>query len=365
MKKTIITITGIRPDFIRMSEVFRKLDQNFNHIMIHTGQHYDTYLSDAFFRDLQIRSPDYQLSTGTSSRNHYEQLSYLSTEVIRCIQSNNIKPDLILFLGDSNTSAVALPLKKEGYTIGHIEAGMRSYDRRMLEEINRTVCDICTDVFFVYHTEYQQNLTKENIHRPIFIVGNTCVEPLLKMTKQMNLFQEPKQKQEILMDIHRPENFQYPHRLHSLFAIANQLHKEYNLPVRCLQFPRLLSQIQTHHIQTNSVQLIPLLSYPDYLKRVYHCRFLISDSGTAQEEPVLLNTPIIVPRDFTERPQSFAGNCSLQLFVEKDSQQEIQKIKDWVHQYENNELTIDTTWLGNGQTSQLIMDGLQQFFSNQ
>ena len=152
--KTIITVTGIRPDFIRMSEIFKKLDSNFNHILIHTGQHYNKLLSDCFFKDLNIREPDYILDTGKNTNNHYEQLSYLSTNIVKLLKSNNLNPDIILFLGDSNSVCCSVPLKKEGYKIGHIEAGMRSNDMRMLEEINRKVCDVCSDIHFVYHQDY-------------------------------------------------------------------------------------------------------------------------------------------------------------------------------------------------------------------
>ena len=161
--KKIVTITGIRPDFIRMAEIFKQLDDNFNHILIHTGQHYDKLLSDVFFEELEIRKPDYTLNTGSESSNHFEQLAYLSKNIPILFKENNIEPDLIIFLGDSNTSGVAFPLKKEGYKICHIEAGMRSFDKRMLEEINRTVCDHCSDILFVYHDEYKRFLEKENI----------------------------------------------------------------------------------------------------------------------------------------------------------------------------------------------------------
>ena len=111
--KTVVTITGIRPDFIRMKEVFRKLDSNFNHIMVHTGQHYDDSLSKMFFEDLKIRSPDYTLETGINSLTHYEQLSYLSTEIFKLFDRERIKPDLILFLGDSNSVLVSSVLFKK------------------------------------------------------------------------------------------------------------------------------------------------------------------------------------------------------------------------------------------------------------
>jgi UDP-N-acetylglucosamine 2-epimerase (non-hydrolysing) len=177
MKKTVVTITGIRPDFIRMCAVFKELDKTFNHILIHTGQHYDALLSDVFFKQLDIRDPDYILDTGKSSTNHFEQLAYLSTAIPKLFEINNINPDLILFLGDSNSAGVSFPLKKSGYKIGHIEAGMRSYDKRMLEEINRTVCDHCSDILFVYHDDYKEQLRLENITKNVFVVGNTVVEP--------------------------------------------------------------------------------------------------------------------------------------------------------------------------------------------
>ncbi len=229
-KKTIVSITGIRPDFIRMCCVFKKLDDNFNHIMIHTGQHFDKLLSDVFFEELGIRQPDYILNTGKESSNHYEQLSYLTREIPKLFQEKNINPDLILFLGDANTSGLAFPLKKGGYRIGHIEAGMRSGDKRMLEEINRTVCDHCSDYLFVYHDDYANNLAKENITKNVFVVGNTIVEPFRMF--QNEIMNEEKKNELILLDIHRPENFQYRDRLENIIKFANICIKIFQLPVK-------------------------------------------------------------------------------------------------------------------------------------
>lgn len=110
--KTILTISGIRPDFIRMSEIFKKLDENFNHILVHSGQHYDALLSDVFFTDLNIRRPDYNLSIGGQGKKHYHQVSDLSIGIIELIEKENLKPDLIMFLGDSNSVLASVPLKK-------------------------------------------------------------------------------------------------------------------------------------------------------------------------------------------------------------------------------------------------------------
>lgn len=341
-KKIIVTITGIRPDFIRMSEIFKKFDEEFFHILIHTGQHYDYMLSDAFFD--KNRKPDFILDTGKKSTNHYEQLSYLSIEIPKLLKENGIKPDWIVFLGDSNTVAVSVPLKKEGYRICHVEAGMRSGDRRMLEEINRTVCDHCSDLFFVYHEDYKQNLIRENINsEKIYVVGNTIVEPANRFK-----FNEPKRNDMILMDIHRPENFNDRYRLEKIIKFGNECASIYNLPVKLLYFKRLVDSLEISNISLGKVEMIDLMPYEQYIEKVYHSKFLISDSGTGQEEPALFGTRVIVPRDFTERPQSYNANCSFQLKLGENDHD--------AHEWLKKELYMDTRWLGDGNTSEIIKD---------
>ena len=358
MNKTIVTITGIRPDFIRMSFIFKELDINFNHILIHTGQHYDNLLSDIFFEQLNIKKPNYILNTGISSNNHYEQLSYLSTEIPKLFKEKNINPDLILFLGDSNSAGVSFPLKKEGYKIGHIEAGMRSYDKRMLEEINRTVCDHCSDILFVYHEDYKKQLENENIKNNVFVVGNTIVEPF--MLFKSDIMNIPKRKDMILIDIHRPENFKYPNRLKNILQFANYCHEYYKIPIKMLYFKRLNDSICINRIDLGKVEIIPLMPYKDYLTTVYHSKFIISDSGTGQEEPSLLNTPVIVPRDFTERPQSYINNCSIKLNVDNLNTIEI---IDWIKLIDNGDIIMKTEWLGDGNTSKLIIKEIHNFLN--
>ena len=359
MKKTVVTITGIRPDFIRMSFVFKELDKKFNHILIHTGQHYDTQLSDVFFEQLEIRKPDYVLNTGKESANHFEQLSYLTREIPKLFQEYSISPDLILFLGDSNSAGVAFPLKKEGYKIGHIEAGMRSYDKRMLEEINRTVCDHCSDILFVYHEDYKAQLARENITRNVYVVGNTIVEPFTMFRDQ--IMWQTKQNRMILMDIHRPENFKYKHRLENVIKFANLCSEKYNIPVKLLYFKRLVDAIKEYNIDLGRVQLAPLMPYKEYLETIYHSKFIISDSGTGQEEPALLNVPVIVPRDFTERPQSYSNNCSIRIDLQNEN---YEAIFEWLRQIEEGKRTIDASWLGDGTCSTQIVKILENYLSN-
>ena len=125
----ILTITGIRPDFIRMSKIFKKFDENFDHILVHTGQHYDKLLSDVFFDELEIRKPDYNLESGGPGKEHFHLTADLSVKIIELIRKENLNPDLIVFIGDSNSVTGAMVLKKEGYKIAHIVAPISWFNK--------------------------------------------------------------------------------------------------------------------------------------------------------------------------------------------------------------------------------------------
>lgn len=364
--KTIVSVVGIRPDFIRMSEIFRKLDESFNHILIHTGQHFDEILSDVFFNDLKIREPEYNLGIGGKDKKHFHQTGELSIKLINLLKEQNINPDLIIFLGDSNTVLVSSVLKKEGYKIAHIEAGMRSRDKRMLEEINRTVCDHCSDIHFVYHENYKENLIKENLpEKNIYIVGNTIIEPANKIKKEKltGINFPVKTNMKILVDIHRPENFKYKNRLENLFSyiifISNAL-----LPVNCeikmLSFNRTLKAINDFKLYIPpNVKFVPMMSYVDYLKEQIESFFIISDSGTAQEEPGLFKTPVIVPRDYTERPESVVYNCSYMININSKYNFSWERSKQYIEEYTQYKTVPNIKWLGEGNTSHKIVEILK------
>jgi UDP-N-acetylglucosamine 2-epimerase (non-hydrolysing) len=350
MKKTVITVTGIRPDFIRMSEIFKKLDENFNHILIHTGQHFDRLLSDVFFDELEIRKPDYNLEIGGMGKEHFHQSADLSVKLIELIRKKNLNPDIILFLGDSNSVTVSVPLKKEGYRIGHIEAGMRSYDKRMLEEINRVVCDHCSDYLFVYHENYKEKALREGIpEENIFVVGNTIVEVANKLG-----YNGPRKRNTVLLDIHRPENFKYENRLRNIIKYTNDVIKNYEVSVKMLGFGRTLQKVEEFGIDLGDIEVVDLMSFKDYTKEVYNSRFIISDSGTAQEEPAILGTPVVVPRDYTERPESVENNCSIMLNVNGT---DWSNAEAWLAL---NCSKADTKWLGDGTTSDKIIEILKE-----
>jgi UDP-N-acetylglucosamine 2-epimerase (non-hydrolysing) len=343
--KTVVSIVGIRPDFIRMSKIFKLLDKNFNHILIHTGQHFDKNLSDVFFEELAIRNPDYNLGVGGLGKEHFHQTAELSVKVIELFRAKNIKPDIILFLGDANSVSCSVSLKKEGYKIAHIEAGMRSGDKKMLEEINRTVCDHCSDYLFTYHKNYKKKLIKENINKEsIFVVGNTIVEVCSEIAK--NLKNREKTNKHILLDIHRPENFKFENRLKWIFEYANLCSDKYNIPIKMLNFKRTSENIKKFNLFLGKIEFIDLMNFTDYLTFVYDSKFIISDSGTSQEEPALLNTKVIVPRDFTERPESVENNCSFML-----KQGNFEESFSWLE----SDNKIQTEWMGDGTTAKKII----------
>lgn len=353
--KTIVTITGIRPDFIRMRNVFRKLDKQFNHVMVHTGQHYDDELSQIFFRQLNIRRPDYLLATGKDSKTHYEQLSYLAKEIIYLFKREKIKPEIVLFLGDSNSVLASVPLFKEGYKIGHIEGGMRSYERRMPEEVNRVICDYVSDLIFVYTPLYKQRLIAENkAPENIFVVGNTITEIVSQYMPKGR-----KKRNYLVADIHRNENLktkkQYLHLLEFLETLGSKL----KLPVRLVHFNRAIRLVgRKTYDRFKNIKLVGPYGFIDYLKLQYHAYGVISDSGTSQEECPLLAVPVVVPRNSTERPESLKHGNSILIGENKPIEEMIDKSVNFFRSFSISKK--DLNWLGDGKTSARILKIIKQ-----
>jgi len=358
-KPVVMTISGIRPDFIRMSEVYKQLDMRVTHLLCHTGQHFDHILSDTFFHEFDIRQPDYNLDVGKDSPSHWMQLSNLTKRLFELIKRENLKPDLILFLGDSNSVCCSLPLKKEGFKIGHIEAGMRSGDRRMLEEINRITCDHCSDTLFTYHNDYRDNLLRENIKTEnIHVVGNTIVEVCSPLADRLK--QRPSARNQIIVDIHRPESINDPNRLHNILRLAEYLGNVYRVPVRFLKFSRTMRAIKRAELDFGNITPIALMGYGDFLQAQYDSVCLVSDSGTAQEETALLGTPVLVPRDYTERPQSVVFGCSIMVNANDVRQKDVNRYVEWVDRTLSEPDRMKTEWLGDGNTAQRIVEIIER-----
>ena len=350
--RTLVTITGIRPDFIRMKEVFRQFDAHFLHIMVHTGQHYDDALSRVFFEDLNIRKPDFTLEAGAHNPTHYEQLSYLSREVFTLFHREKIEPHLIVFLGDSNSVMISAPLFKEGYKIAHIEGGMRSYDRRMPEEVNRVICDYVSDYIFVYTPLYKQRLLQENKpEESIYVVGNTITE-ILRQYKPSGA----RSCDYIVADIHRNENLRSPDQLRHILVYLSTLGKRLEKPVKLVRFNRASTMIDKHKLLLgiSNIEVVGPYGFLDYLSLQYQSHCVVSDSGTAQEECPLLGVPVIVPRNHTERPESVQNGNSVLIGESGAIESMIQRSVEFLDSYQVSDSSIQ--WLGDGQTSKRIVD---------
>lgn len=365
--KTVISIIGIRPDIIRMKYVIEKLDQyeDINHILIHTGQHYDHELKDQFFEELNLRKPDYTLVS--LNETHYDFLSNLVKDLPQLIKNRKMNPDLILFLGDSHSVMVSAVLKKEGYKIAHIEAGMRSYDSRMPEEINRKVCDHSSDLLFVYHDDYKYNLLKEGFKEDqIKIVGNTIVEPVVE---QLGKLKKPLINEKyILVDIHRNEMMNERKYVKLLFFIT-KLSRRLNANVYLIPFNRAKKYYEVYQKASNIIKMLPPIytSYNSYINLQENALMVISDSGTAQEECPLLKVPCIVPRNTTERYRSVGMGASLMIGEEfgkeKEDNKKIHEIIYYLMTYGwSNKMT---SWLYSEEdgvlTSDLILNGIKEF----
>jgi len=356
MPKTIVTITGIRPDFIRMRNVFKKLDENFHHVMLHTGQHYDDALSRIFFEELTIRRPDFTLETGSKSTNHFEQLAYLATAVPQLLEQQQIRPDLILFLGDSNSAMISAPLFKGGFRIGHIEGGMRSYDRRMPEEVNRVICDYVSDFIFVYTPLYKERLVKENKNPDqVFVVGNTIREIVREFKPQGKPARDY-----ILADIHRSENLKSAAQYDHILSYLDMVGRTSGLPVKLVKFNRALKLVggEEYYRKYPHIELVGPYGFLKYLNLQYNAYGVVSDSGTSQEECPLLGVPVAVPRKATERPESVENGNSIMVGEERPIAAMTTETLDFFRNYSVSEKQLE--WLGDGRTAERIVNILKE-----
>lgn len=313
----VMTIIGIRPDFIRMSEIIKGLDsaEGLEHIFIHTGQHYSYTMERVFFEELALREPDANLGVGSGT--HAEQTARLLLAVEPAI--NRFKPDICLFLGDANASLATLAAAKLRVKVAHIEAGMRSFDWRMPEEKNRTVADHLSDYLFVYTHRYRDNLLYEGLgDRHIFVVGNPIVDIVdlhraraADSTILTKLGLAPRSY--ILATLHREENVDDSAVLRDLLDGLRGIAEDSGLPVYWPTSYRTSKRLHDFGLEVPSeVRQSEPLGFLDFLKCELEAALIVTDSGTVQEEASILQVPCVVARISTERPETVeVGGCIL------------------------------------------------------
>lgn len=313
-KIKICIILGTRPEIIKMSPVIRECQKRkINFFVIHTGQHYSYNMDKIFFMDLNLPLPKYNLEIGSGLQGEQTAKMIIGIEKILIKE----KPSVVLVQGDTNSVlAGAISASKLHITLGHIEAGLRSYDKNMPEEINRIISDHISDLLFVPTLVAKNNLIKEGIdYNKIILTGNTIVDSVFQnikiAEKKSNILNNLKLSKNnfFLLTIHRAENTDNKHRLLNIFKGIEKVLKKYNKFLIWPIHPRTKLKIEKYKISNfiykyNNFKIIEPLGFLDFLMLEKNALLIMTDSGGVQEEACILNTPCVTLRDNTERPET-------------------------------------------------------------
>jgi UDP-N-acetylglucosamine 2-epimerase (non-hydrolysing) len=310
-KPRIFCAVAARPNFIKIAPILREIETGgrLEPVLVHTGQHYDLNMSDVFFRDLEIRAPDIHLGIGSGT--HAEQIGNLMIVFERlCLQD---RPDLVLVAGDVNaTAACSMVAAKLHIPVAHVEAGLRSGDRRMPEEINRLVTDQLSDLLFTTCRDANLNLINEGIAADkIHFVGNVMVDSLLAELDKIDpeaivaqvLGEELAGRDYALLTMHRPTNVDDRAALEGWIGAFEDISEL--LPIVYPVHPRTRKQLKVFGLTERLAQAASLmapLGYREFTGLTYQARLVITDSGGLQEEATVLGVPCLTIRDTTERP---------------------------------------------------------------
>jgi UDP-N-acetylglucosamine 2-epimerase len=307
-KLKIMTFIGTRPEIIRLSRTMARLDEFVNQIIVHTGQNYDYELNEIFFKELELRKPDYFLEVDTSS------LEASVGDIIR--KSGTVmrkeKPDAVLVLGDTNSCLAAYMAKRLHIPVFHMEAGNRCFDLNVPEEVNRRIIDHISDFNLVYTEHARRHLISEGLpHRRIYLTGSPMKEvldyymPKIKEAKALENL-SLKTKSYFLVSTHREENVDNPENLSRILHILNQLAEDYNIPIIVSTHPRTRKKLEKFtYLQLNSlIRFLKPFGFLDYNNLQMNALCVLSDSGTISEESSILNFPAISLRQSMERPEA-------------------------------------------------------------
>lgn len=313
MKKKILTILGTRPEIIRLSVILPLLDKYTNHKIVHTGQNYDYNLDKVFFKNFDLRKPDYFLKAKGSFAN---QISVIIRKLYDIILKE--KPNRFLVLGDTNSSLGAIVAKRLGIPVFHMEAGNRQFDDVVPEEINRRVIDTSSDILLPYTSRSAQNLTNEGINRSrIFVTGNPIYEVINKFYKDIDKSKIHKllnlqEKKYFLITLHRQENVDDIDRLRLICSSLNDISKKFKFKIVWPIHPRTIKNIKKFKIKLNkNIIATKPLDFFNFIKLEMNAFCVLTDSGTVQEECAILKVPNVVLRDKTERPETIESGSTI------------------------------------------------------
>jgi UDP-GlcNAc3NAcA epimerase len=353
----IVSIVGARPQFIKCAPVSKELRKNNHEILIHTGQHYDYELSKVFFDQLGIPTPDYNLDVGSAS--HGKQTSMMLVEIEKILVDE--KPDFVLVYGDTNsTLAGALASVKLHIPMGHIEAGLRSFDRSMPEEINRVLTDHASDMLFVPTKTAVANLKTEGICKNVFLVGDVMYDVLkqsIMLAEQSQILEtlEIQPKDYLLATIHRPSNTDNIDNLSQILEVLSSATKKVIFPVH----PRTEQFIKKHGLERRvgrNIHMMKSVSYFDFLWLEKNAEKILTDSGGIQKESYLLKVPCITLRENTEWVETVEDGWNILVGTNKE------KIMDAIHNF--NPVGEQRDVFGSGDASTKIVKILEDYGSD-
>ena len=306
MATKLVTIIGTRPEIIKMSPLLPLFDKDYEHILVHSGQHYSKNMDDLFFDELELKRPDFHLNIGSATPG--KQLSKIIHDFEKIVI--DLSPNAILVHGDTNTTLggalVAAKYKDKNVKLIHVEAGARSHNFQQAEEINRKIVDQISDLLFVSDETDKNNAIKEGVCKSrIFVTGNTVVDSCIRIKNLINhnTFLSKfnlKKENYALLTFHRQETVDNYETLNNLCQTINTIAQ--NFPIVFPIHPRTQKMINEYEINLNTknLQIINPVGYKDLIGLLNNCRFCITDSGGIQMEAALLNIPTLIIRKHTE-----------------------------------------------------------------
>jgi len=305
-KLKVMSVVGTRPEIIRLSRVFAKLDEHCEHTLVHTGQNYDYELNQVFFEDLGIRKPNYFLDA--AGKNAAETIGQVIIKVDQIIESVN--PEAMLILGDTNSCLAAIPAKRRKVPIFHMEAGNRCFDQRVPEETNRKIVDHTADINMPYSTIARDYLIAEGIPADRVVkTGSPMYEVLTHYMEEIDSSKileslDIESGKFFVVSAHREENVDVPAQLLKLANSLNSIAEYYCLPVIVSTHPRTQKRINDQGIQFHkNIKLLKPLGFHDYNHLQKNAKAVLSDSGTINEESSIMNFPALNIREAHERPE--------------------------------------------------------------
>ena len=308
----MVIVVGTRPEIIKMSPIIRAAErEGVNYEILHTGQHYTYEMDSLFFKELELPQPRYHLDVG--SETHAVQTAKILVGVEHIFSIS--KPEIVMVQGDTNTVlATSLAAAKMHIPVAHVEAGLRSYDRKMPEEINRIVADHLSTLLFAPTRDAKAILLREGIEKEkIFVTGNSIVDAVLQNIKlaeeKVNILERLELKKEdyMLLTLHRAENVDDKTRLKKLIEGVGEVGREYGSLIIFPVHPRTRKKVKEFGLKIpETIRTTPPLGYLEFLQLLANARVVLTDSGGVQEEACTLKVPCVTLRDNTERPETIS-----------------------------------------------------------